>query len=92
MKETRAVLNQLKPWKRILVEGVLQWGWTCFLGSTLFDYLSYRYWGEGNRMLSTQRLLASLLMWSLAGIFLSWMQRRSSQGLARYKKPDSLIR
>lgn len=85
-------LSDLTRAKFILIAGVLQWGWACFLGIALFDYLSYKYWGGAGRLLSPQRLLASFVTWSLAGIFFGWMTRNSSQGIDRRSKPDSLPR
>jgi len=90
--EGKAALKRLTPKKYIFLVGVCQWGWGCFLGLTLFDYLSARYWGEPARDLPPLRLLGTFVTWSLVGIWFGWMQRRSAQGLARYEKPDSLLR
>ena len=90
-KEGKIALDQLSTKSYIVLVGVLQWGWACFLGFTFFDYLSSRYWGEHTLELTPLRLLGALLTWSLVGIWFGWMQRRSSQGIARYKKPDSLV-
>jgi len=91
-KETVPALSDLSRAKYILVAGVLQWGWACFLGNALFDYLAYRYWGGTARMLSPQRLFVSFVTWSLAGIFFGWMTRNSSQKIAPPSKPDSQLR
>ena len=90
-KEGKIALDSLNAKNYILLVGVLQWGWACFLGFTLFDYLSAHYWGEYTIEVTPLRLLRALLVWSLVGIGFGWMQRRSSRGIERYEKPDSLI-
>jgi hypothetical protein len=89
-QETAAVLRQLKPRGYILLVG-FQWSWACFFGTTLFDYVSNRYFGGRVPRLSLPETLESLLIWSLGGIWFGWTMRNSSQGIARYKKPDSLL-
>jgi hypothetical protein len=89
--EGKAAIQQLTSRNYILLVGVLQWGWPCFLGLTLFDYLSARYWGERTLDLTPLRLLGTFVTWSLIGVWFGWMQRRSAQGIARYKKPDPLV-
>jgi len=68
---------------------MFQWGWACFFGITLFDYISNRYFGVPR--IPLYEILGRLLVWSLVGIWFGWMMRNSSQGIARYKKPDSLL-
>jgi hypothetical protein len=91
-KQWTVASQQLKPTSYVLLVGVFQWGWTCFFGITLFDYLGNRYFDEPVSKLSLPRILVSLLIWSLAGIGFGWGMRNSSQGIARHKKPDSLLR
>ncbi len=89
---TTPELPHVSRTKYILVAGVLQWGWACFMGNTLRDYLGFRYWGETSGALSAQRLFVSFIIWSVAGISFGWMMGNLSQGIARDSKPDSSLR
>jgi hypothetical protein len=60
-QETAAVLRQLKPRGYILLVG-FQWSWACFFGTTLFDYVSNRYFGGRVPRLSLPETLESLLI------------------------------
>jgi len=90
-QERKVALQQLTSKKYIFLVGVCQWGWGCFLGLTLFDYLRARYGGERTLDLTPLRLLGTFVTWSLAGIWYGWMQRNSSQALTRYNGPDSQL-
>ena len=64
-----STLHQLRPAAFVLVGGILFWGWPCFAGLALFDYVSGRYWrAQSVLKLPTHGLLWSFLICSVAGV------------------------
>jgi hypothetical protein len=68
-KGTQTALRSLGPVPYVLIGGILLWGWPCFAGIALSDYLNRRYW-EAQHLggLPTHGLLWSFLIWSATGV------------------------
>jgi hypothetical protein len=59
--------------QHLWIVGVLYWGCSMFIVTTLWDYLDWKYWDGPSRDLSLGRVLFGAVWWPASGLFFGWM-------------------
>jgi len=72
IKAAREAFRGLSPRVYVVVVGVIGWGWTCFGGITLWEYLRFHYWGLSASRFSVFGVIWGFFVWSAAGIWFGY--------------------
>lgn len=75
LKASQEAYRGLSRGAYAVVVGVFGWGWTCFFGITLSDYLDHRLLRETVRVPSLSAAVVGLVVWSVAGAGFGYAMR-----------------